>query len=146
MKHKIAPLIMSFVLISFSALCQTTENTSHPKLDAFRKLKQNSQAANDSIAAASTTAASNLTTSPNPEPVAPSTTGKIGTNPNLSPTPVANITPATTTVVTKAPEQSAVSQPKPHIYMDTRLGSSTKQYDTYEKNNYGAGSVTTSPK
>lgn len=36
--------------------------------------------------------------------------------------------------------------PAPPIYMDTRLGSSTPQYDTYEKNNYGAGSVTTSPK
>lgn len=133
---------MAFVLVSFSALSQTTENTSHPKLDAFRKLKQNSQAANDSIAAASTTAANNLTTSPNPQPLAPSTTGKIGTNPNLSPTP------APTTAVPKAPEQPAaiISQPQPHIYMDTRLGSSTKQYDTYEKNNYGAGSVTTSPK
>ena len=31
-------------------------------------------------------------------------------------------------------------------YMDTRLGSSTPQYDTWKKNNNGAGSVTTSPK
>ena len=38
--------------------------------------------------------------------------------------------------------QRAPKQP----YMDTRLGSSTPQYDTWEKNNNGAGSVTTSPK
>ena len=31
------------------------------------------------------------------------------------------------------------------IYMDTRLGSSSKMYDTYEKNDYGAGAITTNP-
>jgi hypothetical protein len=30
--------------------------------------------------------------------------------------------------------------------MDTRLGSSSPQFNTWEKNNNGAGSVTTSPK
>lgn len=35
---------------------------------------------------------------------------------------------------------------QPQIYRDTRLGSSTSQYDTYKKNDYGAGAVTTSPK
>lgn len=32
------------------------------------------------------------------------------------------------------------------IYRDTRLGSSSPLYNTYQKNDYGAGSVTTSPK
>lgn len=32
-----------------------------------------------------------------------------------------------------------------HIYRDTRLGSSSPLYDTYEKNNFGAGAVTTDP-
>jgi len=32
-----------------------------------------------------------------------------------------------------------------HIYRDTRLGSSSPLYNTYEKNNYGAGAVTTNP-
>ncbi len=32
------------------------------------------------------------------------------------------------------------------IYRDTRLGSSEKKYDTYKKNENGAGAVTTSPK
>lgn len=40
------------------------------------------------------------------------------------------------------PPQQAPTQP----YMDTRLGSSSPQYDTWEKNDNGAGAVTTSPK
>ena len=35
---------------------------------------------------------------------------------------------------------------KKPIYRDTRLGSSTKKYNTYKKNDNGAGAVTTSPK
>lgn len=35
---------------------------------------------------------------------------------------------------------------KKPIYRDTRLGSSSKKYNTYKKNDNGAGSVTTSPK
>ena len=31
-------------------------------------------------------------------------------------------------------------------YRETRLGSSSPLYDTYEKNGYGVGSVTTNPK
>ena len=31
------------------------------------------------------------------------------------------------------------------IYYDTRLGSSSPLYDTYEKNDYGAGAITTNP-
>jgi hypothetical protein len=34
---------------------------------------------------------------------------------------------------------------KPHIYRDTRLGSSSSLYNTYKKNDYGAGAVTTNP-
>lgn len=33
----------------------------------------------------------------------------------------------------------------PVIYRDTRLGSSSPLYDTYKKNDYGAGAVTTNP-
>ncbi len=35
---------------------------------------------------------------------------------------------------------------KKKMYRDTRLGSSSKLYNTYKKNKYGAGAVTTSPK
>jgi hypothetical protein len=34
---------------------------------------------------------------------------------------------------------------KPTMYRDTRLGSSSPLYDTYEKNDYGAGAITTNP-
>jgi hypothetical protein len=40
-------------------------------------------------------------------------------------------------------QKNSLSQP--HIYSDTRLGSSSPMYDTYEKNNYGAGAITTNP-
>lgn len=32
---------------------------------------------------------------------------------------------------------------KNHIYRDTRLGSSSLMYNTYKKNDYGAGAITT---
>jgi hypothetical protein len=40
-------------------------------------------------------------------------------------------------------QKSSVSDQ--HIYRDTRLGSSSPLYDTYEKNDRGAGAVTTNP-
>jgi len=35
--------------------------------------------------------------------------------------------------------------PRHKIYRDTRLGSSSPYYNTYEKNDYGAGAITTNP-
>jgi hypothetical protein len=35
--------------------------------------------------------------------------------------------------------------PRHQIYRDTRLGSSSPYYNTYEKNDYGAGAITTNP-
>ena len=37
------------------------------------------------------------------------------------------------------------SAPQHQIYRDTRLGSSSPYYNTYEKNDYGAGAITTNP-
>ncbi len=74
-----------------------------------------------------------------PVTVEPSST-KINSSDSVS-------APATVTVTT--PVLKAVPQPKappPPPYMDTRLGSSSPQYDTWEKNNNGAGSVTTNSK
>ncbi len=34
---------------------------------------------------------------------------------------------------------------KKPMYRDTRLGSSSKMYNTYKKNDYGAGAITTDP-
>jgi hypothetical protein len=45
-----------------------------------------------------------------------------------------------------AAKNDQISFPPSQSLYDTRLGSSTPQYDTWVKNNNGAGSVTTSPK
>jgi len=34
---------------------------------------------------------------------------------------------------------------RPHIYRDTRLGGSSPYFNTYQKNDYGAGAITTDP-
>ena len=77
------------------------------------------------------------------------------TVPALTTTPAVTITPALTTTTTinkpttvtvQTPVLKVQTQPAPPKNLDTRLGSSTKQYDTWEKNNNGAGAVTTSPK
>ncbi|MEO7120501.1 MAG: hypothetical protein ABIY62_05360 [Ginsengibacter sp.] len=83
-------------------------------------------------------------------------------------TPVETTTPSvtnlpavtTTSVITNAPvvnrpvvvippdpvQKKVQPQHKDPPYIDTRLGSSSPLYDTYEKNANGTGSVTTSPK
>jgi hypothetical protein len=43
------------------------------------------------------------------------------------------------------PAIKSKSQAEGHIYRPTRLGSSSPLYNTYEKNNYGAGAITTNP-
>src|SRR5690242_2657686 len=56
-------------------------------------------------------------------------------------------TPPSVTVTTPVPK--VIPKPKAPTeppYMDTRLGSSSPQYNTWEKNNNGAGSVTTNSK
>jgi|GEM_PF-1092418 len=50
-----------------------------------------------------------------------------------------------TTRISVPPKAPSYTPPTPTI-SDSRLGSSTRAYDTWEKNNNGAGSVTTSPK
>ena len=91
-------------------------------------------------------------------PVMPATAepAEVPTGISSVTTPTVTAQPAMTTATTtinkptmvapKIPTQKISSQPPPPPYRDTRLGSSTKQYDTWEKNSNGAGSVTTSPK
>ncbi|MEO6220894.1 MAG: hypothetical protein ABIO81_10730 [Ginsengibacter sp.] len=141
MKNKIMPLIISCVLISFSALSQTPEKSSHPKLDSFYKLKQNSRAAivSDTSAApiANPGTVKNPIISNNPAASLPSPS-KVTFN---------NIKPTNNVTQQNQPQQPVQTMPaqKP-VYRDTRLGSSSKMYDTYEKNNNGAGAVTATPK
>ena len=168
MKNKIMPLMISGVLISFSALSQTTEKSSHPKLDALFPHSKN------------TTATSNIPDSTKPSPTnivtdkSAITSGKItnttstpatnivtdnntissekipGNNTSTPVTDVAtdsNIKPAGTVTYQTAPQQEVPARSaQKGIYNDNRLGSSTEQYNTYEKNDNGAGAVTTRPK
>lgn len=88
-----------------------------------------------------------------PSPV----TGSPVTPAVISQPVVTAIAPDTTSketpVVTVEKPVAAPPQPKPLVskpeaepYNPNRLGSSTKEYDTWEKNNNGAGSVTTHSK
>lgn len=51
------------------------------------------------------------------------------------------------TVTTTHKYRNITSTPpkKKHIYRDTRLGSSSPMYNTYKKNDKGAGAITTNP-
>ena len=79
------------------------------------------------------------------------TTSSVTTTPDVTAlsapttTPVVN-KPDTATSRIPVPEKVQPRRAPTHPYIDTRLGSSTPQYDTWKKNNNGAGSVTTSPK
>lgn len=53
--------------------------------------------------------------------------------------------PAQKPVINSAANRATTTSTPQHIYRDTRLGSSSPLYDTYKKNDYGAGSVTTNP-
>lgn len=44
-----------------------------------------------------------------------------------------------------APTNNQISQPENQIHRDSRLGSSSQMYNTYQKNNDGAGAITTNP-
>ena len=83
-----------------------------------------------------TTASSDLTTAPS-----------INTISSATNTPSFN--KQDTVVTAPIPPSQPKVQPRPaptEPYRDTRLGSSSPQYDTWEKNNNGAGSVTTGSK
>ncbi|MGN6531081.1 MAG: hypothetical protein ACTHK0_04945 [Ginsengibacter sp.] len=60
--------------------------------------------------------------------------GSITTNPNKG----------SGSTFTQPYPTTNLSQKSP-IYRDTRLGSSSPLYNTYEKNDYGAGAITTNP-
>ena len=49
------------------------------------------------------------------------------------------------TYPTNSPVKNYNAPQKNHIYRDTRLGSSSPYYNTYQKNDYGAGAITTNP-
>ena len=133
------------VLFSLQGFSQTTEKSNHPLLDKYYPQKQNT----DTNIAVTTQIKPVPERKPAPAVTTTTIVPAVTTKPAVTTTPA--ITTATTinkptTVRAQTPVQKVQTQPAPPPYMDTRLGSSTKQYDTWEKNNNGAGSVTTSPK
>lgn len=95
-----------------------------------------------------------------PEPAEAITTPVVSTPVETTTPSVTNLPAVTTTsaitnapvvnkpviVIPPAPVQKVQTQHTDPTYIDTRLGSSSPLYNTYEKNSNGAGSVTTSPK
>jgi hypothetical protein len=159
MQNKIIKLLVTFILLfSLRSFSQTPEKSKHPLLDKYYPQIQNT----DTGKAVTT----QIKPVPETKPAPPLTTTTIPavttapavtttTVPAMTTTSVVTTTPAMTTtttfnkpttVTTQTPVQKVQTKPAPPLYSETRLGSSTKQYDTWEKNNNGAGAVTTSPK
>lgn len=176
MQNKSIKLLVIFVvLFSLPGFSQTVEKSRHPKMDAYyppKKVADTSKAVTaETKAVPETKAASGITTSPLVTAPPSVTTAPVEiTAPTVTSTLVKAVTPAETTApaeviapaVAVTPEETptinAAPAPVPiqekiqtklvptHPYIGTRLGSSSKLYDTYEKNKNGAGSVTTSSK
>ena len=167
MQNKIIKLLVTFVvLFSLHGFSQTTEKSSHPLLDKYYPRKQNidtnktvstqvNPIPENTTSPAITTQPAAITTTVPAETKRPaiSTTTPLTTNPIVTTTPVVTPIPVAEkpdTISAKIPPAQKLIQPQPAPppppYMDTRLGSSSKLYDTWEKNNNGAGTVTTSPK
>lgn len=167
MQNKIIKLLVIFVvLFSLQGFSQTTEKSSHPLLDKYYPRKQNidtnktvptqvNPIPETTTSPAITTQPAAITTTVPAETKIPaiSTTTPLTTNPIVTTNPVVTPIPVAEkpdTIAAKIPSAQKIIQPQsappPPPYMDTRLGSSSKLYDTWEKNNNGAGTVTTSPK
>lgn len=163
--NDIKVLLVIFVLLfSLQGFSQTAEKSLHPLLDKYyprpeaidtnrivstqiKPVPETKPA--DAKTISSLTASPSLTAPAEITTAADTTTRSVSTVPGMA---TATLTSTTSvnkpTTVTVVPVQKKVqTQPAPtSSYTDTRLGSSTKSYDTWEKNSNGAGSVTTSPK
>ena len=168
MQIKMIKLFVAFaILFSSQGFSQAAEKSAHPLLDKYYPQQQADTTKNVIPQINPAPVTENL---PQTKPVTGIKTGSANksisetklisnTRPALvatdtavikEPVVVATDTTAITkpvVVATPAPVQKKIL-PKPAStpYIDTRLGSSTRAYDTWEKNNNGAGSVTTSPK
>ena len=117
-------IIVSCLLLSKVNFSQTVTKSNHPKLDSlFQRSSNNTNSTENSYASVKTV------------------TGKSSLN---DASKIWNSSSAGNKMVfTNTGGTDNATQP---IYRDTRLGSSSPLYNTYEKNDYGAGAVTTSPK
>jgi hypothetical protein len=163
MQNKMLKLFVTFVVLLFSlqGFSQTTENSAHPLLDKYYPQKK------------SVDTNKTVTTQINPVPVTkpmtetkplavtkpaleakplPETKQEPETKPVSETKPVPAVTDTTAinkpiTIPIPVPVPKNVqAKPAAAPYNENRLGSSSPLYDTWEKNNNGAGSVTTSPK
>ena len=130
--------VILLLLFSLQGFSQTTEKSKHPLLDKYYPQLQN----NDTNKAVTTQIKPAPETKTTPV-VTSATVPALTTSPAMNTT--TSINKPTTVTVQPPPVQKVPAQPG-SLYRETRLGSSTPQYDTWEKNNNGAGSVTTSPK
>jgi hypothetical protein len=160
MQNKIITLAIAFVvLFSLQGFCQTNEKSKHPLLDKYYPQKQEVVDTAKTLPVqnpvAETRPAPAITTTPAPAvkttPVMTSVTTPAMASTNIptittQATDTSNAVSKPTAAIVQSPVQKVQASPPSPPYMDTRLGSSTKQYDTWEKNANGAGSVTTSPK
>ena len=126
MENKVIKLPVILILLSsLQGFSQTTQTSKHPKLDAYYSQKQD------------TDTSKALTTPATPVPETKSAPA-VMTKPAVK--------KPTTTVQVPVQKKIQTSPTSTIPYIETRLGSSSKLYDTYEKNNNGEGAVTTSPK
>ena len=155
------------ILFSLKGFSQTTSKSNHPLLDKYYPQKQTDTVKNippqinptpvtENSAApqtpslsppvAETKTVTGITTAKENNSVS-GTTLISNTKPALVATDTIAISKPVNVTIT-APVQKKIQPVTPVSppYNDNRLGSSTPAYDTWEKNNNGAGSVTTSPK
>ncbi len=143
-------------LFSLHGFSQAAEPSEHPLLDKYyprAEVVDTNKTVGTQITSSSQTkpvSAASINTSPKTLIVtttaADTTTRSAESIPSLTTKPAvtATTTVNTPTTITRiVPVQQASPAP---ANMDTRLGSSTPQYDTWKKNANGAGAVTTSPK
>jgi outer membrane biosynthesis protein TonB len=167
MQNKTLKLLVTFlVLFSLQGFSQTTENSTHPLLDKYypqKKAADTNKTVTTQINPVPVTKPLTETkpvpaTKPVPEtqPIAETKPGPetTETKPVSETKPIPAVTdttainkPTNTLIPVPVPVPKKVqTRPATAPYNENRLGSSSPQYDTWEKNNNGAGSVTTSPK
>jgi hypothetical protein len=156
-----------FIVSSMVSFGQTTETSEHPLLDKYYPQPKQPKPAAPVVAppvtqpqtSPPTPAPATVTAPATPLPAPATVTAPVAheSAPEISSEvkPVTATVPVTETKTTippptptPIPATPAAIQPqrKPTPIWDTRLGSSSPLYDTYEKNKNGVGSVTTNPK
>jgi len=157
MQNKLIPLLLLLtVFFSLQGFSQAAEPSEHPLLDKYyprAPVVDTNKTVGTQISSSSqtkTVSSTSINTGPKrlvvTTTVADTTTRSAETIPSITTKPTITSTTAVNTPTTIARIVSVPKAPPSQPYVDTRLGSSTPQYDTWDKNANGAGAVTTSPK